>query len=367
MSGRRVLVVGGTGFIGTHVTRALAAAGHAVTVYHRGCHEPTFRPGVRHVRSDDAAIPVMRYPDRLRAARFDAVVLMTPIGEADTRAAADAFRGRAGRLVVVSSADVYAAYGRLLGREPSPTGEEGAGDDRRALDEEAPLRAELYPYGRSARGPWGGELRDYDKILVERVALGDPALPGTVLRLPAVFGQGDRQRRFAGWVRRMADGRPFVLLGARQARWRWTHGYVENVAAAVAHAAVRDAAAGRVYNVGEARTPTVVERVAALARAVGWMEDVVTVPDARLPAHLREPVSHAVDLALDTSRMRRELGFAEPVDADEALRRTVRWLRAEGAMGAAGVPATSEEDDLPARYAAEDAAADAALPAARQL
>ena len=342
MGATRVLVVCGTGFIGTHVVRLLHSRGHEVTVLHRGRHEPALPPDVRHVRSEQASIPVLAFPDAVRGAQYDAVVHMVPIGEADARAAVDAFRGRAGRLVAVSSGDVYAAYGQLIGAEQPSAANAPAG----LLDEDAPLRRTRYPYGRSVPGPWGGELRDYDKILVEQVVLGDPELRGTVVRLPKVYGPGDGQHHFLPYLKRMDDGRPVILLGDRQARWRWTHGYVEEVAAAIALAAIDDRAAGRLYNVGEAHTPTLEARVQALGRAAGWTGEVVRLPDERLPRHLRGPLRYEVDLAVDSSRIRGELGYAEAVAGDEALRRTVEWERS---VAAAVDPAAYD-------YAAEDAA-----------
>jgi uncharacterized protein YbjT (DUF2867 family) len=50
----------------------------------------------------------------------------------------------------------------------------------------------------------------------------------------------------------MDDGRSAILLEKGMASWRWTHGYVEDVAAAVALAVMDERAAGRTYNVGEA-------------------------------------------------------------------------------------------------------------------
>jgi nucleoside-diphosphate-sugar epimerase len=55
-----------------------------------------------------------------------------------------------------------------------------------------------------------------------------------VVRLPAVYGPGDKQHRLLPYVRRMDDERPAVLLTTDQAGWRWTRGYVVNVAAAIA-------------------------------------------------------------------------------------------------------------------------------------
>src|SRR5437016_8283308 len=45
---------------------------------------------------------------------------MIAMGERDAQAAMEAFEGRAHRLVVLSSGDVYRAYGRFIGLEPGP-------------------------------------------------------------------------------------------------------------------------------------------------------------------------------------------------------------------------------------------------------
>lgn len=342
----RVLVIGGTGFVGTPLVRRLHAAGHAVTVYHRGEHEPALPAGVHHVRSPLAAYPVVAFPDALLHASFDGVVHMTLFSERDAEAAVQAFAGRAGRLVMASSGDVYAAHGQVLGLEPPPDPTANTASPAPALlTEDAPLRTVRYPYGRRIPGPWG-ELVDYDKILAEEVVRGAGELPGTVLRLPAVYGPGDRQRRFRPWLVRMAAGRPAILLGAGEARWRWTHGFVENVAAALALGATHPEAAGRVYNVGEAEPPTVGERVADVGHAAGWDGRVVAVPDDALPAHLQTPYRYVADLAYDTTRIRTELGYAEPVDAGAALRDTVAWERAHSPAVESPIDYVAEDEAL---------------------
>jgi nucleoside-diphosphate-sugar epimerase len=169
---------------------------------------------------------------------------------------------------------------------------------------------------------------DYDKIPVERAVMSDRELPGTVLRLPATYGPGDRQHRLFEYLKRMDDGRPFILLGSEEARWRQTHGYVENVADAVALAATDARAAGRIFNVGEEGARSRAEWVREIGRAAGWDGEVVAVPEGLLPEHLRSPASFDYDLVADTGRIRKELGYEERVPRDEALLKTVAWERA---------------------------------------
>ncbi|HEY7530913.1 MAG TPA: NAD-dependent epimerase/dehydratase family protein [Gemmatimonadota bacterium] len=333
----RVLVIGGTGFIGPPVVRLLAGAGHEVAVFHRGEHEPPLPAGVRHVHSPSAAMPVLSFPADLAADRPDVVLHMTPLGARDARAAVDAFAGRAGRVVALSSCDVYAAYGRLIRLEDGPP-------DHAPLAEDAPLRSRLFPYRAAASGPddW---THDYEKILAERVFLEAPDLPATVLRLPAVYGPGDPQRRLHPWLRRMVDARPAILLAEEAARWRWSHGYVQNVAEAIARAVTGGASADRVYNVADDPAPELAAWVGRIGEAAGWRGRIATVPRAELPAHLQDPYDYRHPLVVDSSRIRRELGWSGGTSLADALRATV-----EADLAAGLAPADPARFD----YAAED-------------
>jgi nucleoside-diphosphate-sugar epimerase len=283
-------MVGGTGFIGPYVAKELCERGHEVTVFHRGHHESELLVDVRHVRSELAAMPVVAFPPDLLGEQFEIVIHMIPMGEDDARAAARAFTGRAARLVVLSSGDVYRAYGRFTGLEPGPV-EEGL------LHEDSPLRETLYPYRAHAKS--SSDLNYfYEKILVEREVLGQTQLPGTVLRLPKVYGPGGNADLATGYGYR------------DHASWRWTHGYVENVAAAIVLAALHPAAAHRVYNVGEANTPTIGERLR-------------TLPPSNLQSADPGGYNFQQDIAYETTRIRKELGYSEPVSYEDGLNRTL--------------------------------------------
>jgi nucleoside-diphosphate-sugar epimerase len=329
----RVLVLGGTRFIGPHVVRALVEDGHRVAVFHRGTTAARLPEGVGHIHGDLAELG----PHAAAFRRFapDAVVHGYAMTPRHAEEAVRAFAGRTGRLVVLSSADVYRARNRLLGVEPGPP-------DPVPLAEDAPLRAVHYPY-RGDRAP-DDPMYDYDKILVERIAMEADALPATVLRLPFVYGPGDPQHRLFDYLRRMDAGRPALAIDAGLAGWRCTRAYVENVARAVALAVVHPRAAGRTYNVGEAETFTEAEWVRRVGDAAGWGGDVVPVPAGALPGH-PAGIDWTHHLVQDTTRMREELGYAPAVPLDAWLSRTVAWTRAH-----------PPEPPPPADLAAEDAA-----------
>jgi len=112
----RILVLGGTGFLGPPVVTRLSNLGHHVAVYHRGEHEPALPFGVQHVHSPLAALPVAAFPPELTELAWDVVLAMFPVGEADAAALMRTFRGIARRVVALSSGDVYRAFRRMRRR-----------------------------------------------------------------------------------------------------------------------------------------------------------------------------------------------------------------------------------------------------------
>ncbi|HSW09316.1 MAG TPA: NAD-dependent epimerase/dehydratase family protein [Bacillota bacterium] len=339
----RVLVIGGTSFVGPHVVRRLSDMGHEVAVFHRGRTEADLPAAVKHIHGDRRGLA--DFKDEFQRLRPDVVLHMIAGQAQDAWALMQTLPGIAGRVVVISSQDVYRAYNRLRNEEPGFP-------DPVPLSESAPLRERLHPYRDE---PFPGtelperrrDIDDYDKILVERLILSEPRLPATVLRLPAVYGPNDPQRRLFGYLKRMDDKRAAILLDARAAQWRWTRGYVEDVAHAIVLAVTNERSQGEVYNVGEIEGLTEMEWVKQIGDAAGWNGRVVAVRKELLPSHLKTDYNWAHHLVADTGRIRRELGYRECVPRNEAVRATVTWERANP---------PSEVDGSQFDYAAEDAA-----------
>ncbi len=297
---------------------ASTKAGHDVTLLHRGDHEQV--GDIPHIHGD------RRDPEVVAAAIAEAspevVVDMVAMLESDATALIDAARGDVRRIVLASSIDVYRAYGRLHGTEPGRV-------EPIPLTEESPVREKLYPYRsdprRTAADPNAWQ-DDYDKIPVERLVLGSPDIEGVVLRLPMVYGPGDRQHRLWHYLKRMLDGRAFIPLGETLSRWRTSRGYVTNVADAIVAAAMDARAAGRLYNVAEETDEDEGAWVRAIGHAFDWPGDVVTVPDGALSdAVPAESAKHHIYAS--SARIRAELGYHEAVNREAALAATIAWER----------------------------------------
>jgi nucleoside-diphosphate-sugar epimerase len=335
----RILIIGGTRFMGPYIIRNLYAAGHEVSIFHRGQTSIELPEGLREILGDRDRLP--EYANELRKLAPEVVLDMMVSSEQHARDLMTTFAGVAQRVVVVSSIDVYQAFGRVNRHE-------GGEVDLSPITEDSPLRENLYPYRsekpRAQDDPerWRDE---YDKIPAERVVMSHPTLPGTILRLAAVYGPHDFQHRMFTYLKRMLDGRPAILLEEDVAAWRWTHGYVENVVDAIVLAVIDERAGGRIYNVGEPFALSVAERVEQIAKAVGWHGRIVTAPTESVPEGIRWGINAAQHSIVDSSRIRQELGYSERIDLAEAFRRTIAW----------------EQDNLPAKidpsmfdYRAED-------------
>jgi nucleoside-diphosphate-sugar epimerase len=310
----RVLVLGGSGFVGPFVVRRLLGAGHDVLMFHRGSHEPPMAAAAEHLHGDFGDLRDLL--PRLLAWKPDVVVDVNPgIGKCGHGVLH--FAGAVEHAVVLTSHDVYRAMDVLWGRSSHL--------QAMPVDERSALRTRPSP-------DLGGELA-FDNLDVERAVASHRRLPATILRLPIVYGPLDRQRRLRDYVRQMDDGRD-VLLDARLARLRISRGFVENVAHAVTCVVGAARAKGRIYNVSEPDVLSEAEWVREIGNACDWNGDVVAVDPAHLPPELRVPLPEGQHLFSTAAAIRADLSYREPVPRAEALRRAVEWEREQQASAA---------------------------------
>ena len=314
----RILLIGGNGFIGRSAVASLKQQGHALAVFHRGT---TAAPaGVEEIRGDRNQLSASA--QELKRFAPDVVIDLVISSGSHAEELMNIFRGATRRVVMLSSSDVYRAAGILHGTESGPL-------QQVPLTEESELRRTLHPYPPDSMSllrkifPWVTD--DYDKIPAERVVMNDRELPGTVLRLPMVYGPGDPLHRFYPVVKRIADRRRHIIFPETLAAWRSPRGYVANVAAAIALAATDDRAARRIYNVCEEPSFSELEWARKIANEMRWEGEFVVLPVERTPPHLLKPGNAAQHWAASSARIRHELEYEEPVAIEEAIRQTIRW------------------------------------------
>ena len=313
-----IAIIGGTGFVGSAVARRLVLRGLAPVVIARGQHPVALPPEAVFVsadRMDGAAIGAA-----FRAHGVDTVIDIFALGLLNTAPVFAALREIGGRYLLLSSVDVYSNYGGLLRRETPPLQSAPAREDD-------PLRTFRYPYRGNPRRPQGVDavlFEDYDKILLEEAAFADPGFAATAIRAPMIFGPGDKQHRFKWAIDAIRKGGT-ISVDARAAGWGNSYGYVDDVAEAIIVAALAPGAAGRTYNVGQNFVRTPVEWLHRFAAVMGKTIAIEIVPpEARgLLCERAEASDLAYPLTLDTTRIRAELGYAEPTPEDDALLATI--------------------------------------------
>jgi nucleoside-diphosphate-sugar epimerase len=134
--GMKVLLMGGTGFIGPAVVRQLQKHGHVVAVFHRGT-SSAVEEQVERIIGDRRNVADYR-TDFQRFAPDVVVDLILSSGK-QAEVLMDTFVGIVERVVAISSMDVYRAAGLLHGSEPGPI-------EPLPLTEESPLRTTNQSY-----------------------------------------------------------------------------------------------------------------------------------------------------------------------------------------------------------------------------
>jgi nucleoside-diphosphate-sugar epimerase len=325
----KVLIIGGTRFIGPYVISQLVSQGHEVAIYNRNQTKMNIMYPVLQIQGDRNSIEDSI--EEFKRFAPEVVLDMIPFNENEARRTLAVFEGIAKRIVAISSADVYRSFGRLIGTEPGETLETPS-------TENAPLREKMFPYRDSAQP--GDFKYHYDKILVEKVYLSSDFIAGTILRLPMVYGPGDRQYRLYPYLKRMIDRRPYIFLDEIQAKWKTTRGYVENVAHAIVLSILDDTARNKIYNVSENNYHEE-EWIQLVGNSANWKGSIKVIKNGNI--NLGWNFHQNIDMS--SQKIRQEIGFTEIVPFEEGLKRTIEWETSNP-------PANINEEDF--NYKKED-------------
>jgi nucleoside-diphosphate-sugar epimerase len=316
-SGRRVLVTGGLGFIGSHVARRLALYGADVTVI--DALVPGYGGNLFNV--DDVRDRIQLVVDDVRdAPAIEACVegrdfvfnLVGQVSHTDSMSQPDVDLENnchaplavleACRRTNRAAHVVYSSTRQIYGRP-----------DRIPVSESHPCR----PLDVNGIHKWAAEQyhRLYDEVY---------GITSAVLRLTNTYGPGvlvkHPRQGFIGWfLRKIVEGGEIEIMGdGTQLR---DMNYIDDVVDALLLAAVTPAARGQIYNLGSPQ-PVALLDLAQRLIAIAGRGSLRFVPFP--PERKRIDVG---SITVDYSRIRADLGWEPRIDLDEGLTRSLRYYQ----------------------------------------
>jgi 2'-hydroxyisoflavone reductase len=184
----RILMIGGTAFVGRHITAAAIEAGHEVTLLHRGITGAELFPAATHLTGDrDREADLTA----LASGRWDATIDVCAYFPRQVRSLANALGGRGGTYVLISSVSAYS---------PSVPAD---------YDESAALATVDDPAATEVTNENYGGL----KVACEQLSVEIFGPDTTIIRPTYVIGPYDRSYRFTWWVDRLAGGGTVLAPG----------------------------------------------------------------------------------------------------------------------------------------------------------
>ncbi|ELR98122.1 NAD-dependent epimerase/dehydratase family protein [Gloeocapsa sp. PCC 73106] len=230
----RILIMGGTRFIGVYLTKILVEAGHEVVLFNRG-NKPTPLPGVKQITGDRLQPEVLK--EKLAGEHFDAIFDNNGRELADTQPLVELFQGKIQHFVYVSSAGVYLPTHQLPHRE---------GD---AIDPQSRHRGKY-------------ETEAY---------LTEMGLPWTSIRPTYIYGPQNYNDLEAWFFDRLVRDRPLPIPGNGLHLTQF--GHVADLATAMASVLGNHKAIGQIYNISGDRYVTFDGLAYACAAALGKSPD----------------------------------------------------------------------------------------------
>ncbi|KYG58393.1 SDR family oxidoreductase [Planococcus maritimus] len=317
----KILILGGTRFLGRFLTRAALDQGHEVTLFNRGKENPALFPEVEKLVGDrDGELAA------LEGRTWDAVIDTCGYVPQVVRQSAALLAGNAGHYTFISSASVY--------------------DDLQdpGIDEEHAVRKLPQDVADPPSNEYYGELKFLCEREVEK-QFPDRAL---IIRPGLIVGPYDFTGRFSYWTNRVAQGGEVLAPGRKDrqiqfidvrdlAEWilRMVEQQVSGVfnATGPSHSLTMEAFLKTCRNALASRAQFVwMDDEFLMANDVGyWMELPLWIPDS-------ENVDGFMAMSIDKA-LAQGLSF-RPLE--ETIQDTHEWLQQEGVVGTAGLDSSKE-------------------------
>jgi dTDP-glucose 4,6-dehydratase len=319
----KILVLGGTRFIGYTLVHELLNQGHEVTILNRGVTEASIPSGVERVQADrDDADSVIQ---ALKNRSFDAAFDISAYTAEQLQGSLDALTGKVGHYVFTSTTAVY--FGNLI----YPIHEH----DRVMPDER-------------------GGLYGWNKILAERALRmwsQNTGIPFSVIRPSYVYGAGTNSLgREPAFFYRLEHERPLLLPTRGIPLAHLVH--VEDIAQMFVRCLGNARSYGQIYNGAGPDYASLRGWFNAMAEVVGVAPKIVSVPDELTPAMRSFPYQTRRCVIYSIEKARRDLDYAPRWDTTSGLAQSYEWYKRD--LSASFSLDLSEDDEILAKIKSMD-------------
>ncbi len=308
----KVLVCGGTGWVGHTIVEALLEKGHKATILCRGTPGRFPVPeGADLIKADKSELESFR--KAVEGMEFDVVVDSVPTKES-VENCAEIFSGKIRQYIHCSSTGVYAPL------------------DRIPADEDHPW---------INKNPWFQGKRDLDILALEKFEKS--GFPVTIVRPSNIIGAGKIPldiwgARSPGYWRRLKEGKPITVPNHGDALLQPCH--VRDVAEVHALAAGRDQAIGRTYIASAAYSITLNQYVEVSRKFLGSRSPVIHMDAEKLIARFEgtgklDAIGMrflCLHMCFDISRALRELGYEPRYTPEQGLEDSLDWMTRESLL-----------------------------------
>ena len=299
----KVLVLGGSRFIGLHLVRLLHDDGHHVTVLNRGQTQANLPDSVVRLIADRADTEQVKAA--LKDDSYDVVFDISAYTTSTLKPVIEILEGRVGRFVFCSTTSVYGP------------------NDTIPIEEDFPLHRtpDASQYAR--------DKIECEDFLVE--AFNQRGFPMTILRPPYVYGPDNylKAREFS-YFARLKQGRKIIIPGDGLTPVHPVH--VDDLADAFAAVPGKSQTLGQTYTICSPDAITANGYVRAMAEIMGVSADIVNMEPRDYDALDQQlyPFEWAVSRIYSTDKARRDLGWSPRFHMRDGLEMTYRWWLAEG-------------------------------------
>lgn len=304
----KVLIIGGTKFIGKHIAEECNKNHYQVFFLNRGITEKTSNTIICNIDE------IISKKEVILKHNFDVVFNCLCNTEKNAQDIVEIFKHTHTKLIILSSMDCYHAFQELI---------RGKNNSDYPIDEKDALTEIKHYYSHLS----SIKNKDYDKNLMSEVfisAFKNKLVNVTIFRLPMVYGTYDYQfaHRHGEIIKRILDKKPDYIISYGKYHSIWTFGYVKNLVQAMIFSINKDITNGKIYNLNENKVRSWKNWCDLYAEIAGFKFNYKILPDEIIEEKNTLVNADPIHVISSANLFANETGYQEQISLKQGMKET---------------------------------------------